>query len=154
MNAISATIRICMMSVFASCLLACSDAPQPPEEALRAWLSAAEAEAEEKDRGALTDRISEAYADARGNSREDLDRLFRLLFLRQNNVSLIVDIESLNIMGDSAAELVLRVGMAGTNNSALRFSADAYRFELDLRVEDEQWMLIGARWGELGSQLR
>ncbi len=154
MNASSATIRTGMMSVLASCLLACSNAPQPPEVALRAWLNAAEAAAEEKDRSALMDKISEAYSDARGNNRQDLDRLFRLLFLRQNNVSLIIDIESINIMGDSAAELVLRVGMAGTNNSALRFSADAYRFELDLRVEDEQWMLIGARWGELGSQLR
>jgi hypothetical protein len=150
----SRSIRMGVIMLLAGWLAACGEPPAPPEEALRAWLSAAELEAEAKDRGALVERISEAYTDTRGNSRADLDRLFRLLFLRQNSVSLLVDIETINVLGDSAAEIELKVGMAGANSSILGFSADAYRFELDLHLEDEQWKLIGARWGELGGQLR
>ena len=150
----SSGIRAGAIALLASWLAACGEPPAPPEEAVRAWLGAAELEAEAKDRGALMDRISEAYADTRGNSRADLDRLFRLLFLRQASVSLLVDIESITVLGDSAAEIKLKAGMAGTNSSMLGFSADAYRFELDLHLEDEQWKLIGARWGELGGQLR
>jgi hypothetical protein len=48
----------------------------------------------------------------------------------------------------------LTVGMAGLNNSALGVSADAYNFELELQVDDDEWLLIGARWGELGEKLR
>ena len=31
--------------------------------------------------------------------------------------------------------------------------ADAYNFELELENTDDEWMLIGARWGEVGGDL-
>jgi len=138
----------CLVLLLAG-LFGCGDPPAPPEQAVRAWLAEAEEEAERKDRTALMARIAASYTDARGYERADLDRMFRIMFLRQNSIVLLVDIDSIVIHQETAADVVLRVGMAGSNNSALGFSADAYRFELELQLEDDDWLLTGARWGEL-----
>ena len=53
------------------------------------------------------------------------------------------------MMGDTAAMVDVTVGMAGTNNDVLGLSADAYRFEFELEKPDDEWVLIGARWGDL-----
>ena len=98
--------------------------------------------------------ISPAYTDARGNSRDDIENMFRLYFLRSNKVALITKIEDLNVVDDSAAELVLSVGMAGTNENVVGFSADVYRFEMELERDGDVWRLIAARWGGLGEELR
>lgn len=135
-------------------LAACGEPPPAPEEAVRQWVGQAELAAEERDRPALMNLISPSYEDARGNARADLDRLFRLYFLRQNNITLLVDIEDIQIHGEDFADVTLTVGMAATNQSVLGFSADAWRFEMQLRAEDGEWLLLTARWGELGSELR
>lgn len=135
-------------------MLGCGEPPPAPEEAVRQWVEQAELAAEARDRPALMDLISSAYEDARGNARADIDRLFRLYFLRQNNITLLIDIEDIQIHGTDIAEVTLTAGMAATNQSVLGFSADAWRFELQLRAEDGDWLLLNARWGELGSELR
>ena len=134
-------------------LAACGSPPTPPEEAVRAWVANGQQAAEEKDRRALAKMISPAYADARGNSRDEIENLFRLYFLRQNNISLLPRIESLRIIGDSAAEIELSVGIAGTNDGVLGFSADAYRFEMELARDGDDWLLISGRWGEVGGNI-
>jgi hypothetical protein len=133
--------------------VACGGPVEGPEQALRSWVSQGRELAEAKDRRALVDMISPAYTDARGNSRDDIENLFRIYFLRQHKVALITRIEELDVYGDSAAELVLTVGMAGTNDSAFGFSADAYRFEMEFERDDNEWLLTSARWGEIGGDL-
>jgi len=66
----------------------------------------------------------------------------------------IAKIEELNVYGGAAAELVLTVGMAGTSEGTLGFSADAYRFEMEFELDDDEWLLTSGRWGELGEDLR
>jgi hypothetical protein len=134
-------------------LCACGSPDESPEEALRAWVRQGQEYAEDKDRRALVDMISPTYTDARGNSRDDIENLFRLYFLRQNNVALLTHIEELNVYDGSAAELVLTVGMAGTNDGTFGFSADAFRFEMEFERDDDDWMLMSARWAELGEDL-
>jgi hypothetical protein len=144
-----------LATVLAGVLLGgCGGPDGGPEEALRAWVSQGHEAAEGKDRGTLVDMISPAYADARGNSRDDLENMMRFYFLRQNKVALITRIDELKIIDDSAAELVLQVGMAGTDDSAaLGFNADAYRFEMELERDGDEWLLIAARWGGLGDEV-
>jgi hypothetical protein len=133
---------------------ACGGPASGPEEVLRAWVDEMEYAAEDMDRSAMLDRISVNYVDARGNSRKDIGDTLFVYFLRQQNVVLVSTIDEITITDDSLAELVLTVGMAGTNDSALGLSADAYRFELELEKANTEWLLIGARWGELGQDLR
>ena len=108
---------------------------------------------EQKERRTLVKMISRAYTDARGNSRDNIENLFRLYFLRQHNIGLLTRIEELHVIGDSAAELVLVVAMAGTNDGVFGFSADAYRFEMELEFDGDEWLLIAARWGEIGGDV-
>lgn len=135
-------------------LVACSGPASQPEEALQAWVAAAEAAAEDKDRRALMAMISPDYADARGNDREAVDRIFRWWFMRQKSIALLVKTDGIEMFQDTAAELRLSVGMAATNGNTVGINADVYRFELDMQRVDDEWMLIGARWGELGQELK
>lgn len=138
--------------VYAS-LSACGGPAEGPEEAIRSWVRQGHEAAEAKDRRALVALISPAYTDARGNSRDDIENMFRLYFLRQHKVALISRIEELEVYGDTAAMLVLSVGMAGTNDNVLGFSADAYRFQMEFELQDDEWLLTSARWGEFGRDL-
>lgn len=143
-----------LLAIMTSLLPACGGSDDAPEAALRAWVERAETAAEAKDRPALTDMISSAYADARDNDREALDRLFRLYFLRTRSVALLTDIENIAVSGGSAATMTVTAGMAGTTGGTFGLNADAYRFELELESDGDEWLLIGARWGELGEELR
>ena len=149
-------VTVALTAVLAAILSlgACGGAASDPELELRAWVAAAEAAAEDKDRRGLLDMISASYADARGNDRGELGNLFRVYMLRQQSIAILTKVDSIELMGDSAADVALTVGMAGTNNRALGLNADAYRFELELEKEDGDWLLIGARWGEVGDDLR
>ena len=143
-------IFACLLLVFA----ACGGPSGTPEDALRSWVSKGEVAAEEKDRSVLLNMISEGYGDARGNDRKQIGDLLRIYFFRQNSIALLTSIDSIEVSGETAAPVALTIGMAGTKDSALGISADAYRFEFELAKPDEDWLLIGARWAELGKDLR
>lgn len=136
-------------------LAACGGAPGgSPEDAVREWVARGEAAAEEKDRSGLLDMISEDYADSRGNDHKRIGDMLRLYFFRQQSIALLTSIDDIAMSGDTAALVNLTVGMAGTNANVIGLSADAYRFEFELEKADDDWLLIGARWGELGGDLR
>lgn len=140
---------------FLSLLLgACGGPELGPEEQLRQWVSTAQTAAEAKERRAMMDLISPAYADGRDNDRDDVGNMLRVYFLRQHSIKLLLSIEEIRMFGDSAAEIDMAVGMAGTNDGTFGFSADAYNFQLELELDGDDWQLISARWGELGEELR
>ena len=132
----------------------CGGPPEGPEAALRAWVAQGQELAAEKNRRGLVDMISPDYVDARGNSRDDISDLFRIYFLRTHTVALVTKIDGLSVYGEDAGEVHLTVGMAGTNDGTFGFSADAYRFEMELERDGSDWLLTSARWGELGGDLR
>lgn len=133
----------------AAAVLAGCSAPTPPEAAVRAWLEAAETAVEERDRGRLVGMLAEHYVDAHGNDRNAVDQRLRLWFLRNREILVASRIQELEIVGGTAAHVVLTAGMAGTDANAFGLRADAYRFELELVEEDGEWLLIGADWSEL-----
>lgn len=139
--------------VLTTLLAACGGPTPGPEEQLRQWVSAGQSAAEAKERRAMLNLISPAYVDARGNDRDDIGNMLRLYFLRQDNISLLTKIDEIQLYGDTAAKINLSVGMAGTNDGVFGFSADAYRFELELEHDGDDWLLISARWAELGEEL-
>lgn len=142
-----------ILALLGAMLVACGRPPTAPEESLRQWVDQGQRAVNDKDRGALLEMLSEAYADGRGNSRDDIGKLLQVYFFRMNNVAVLASVDELRIIGDTAAELVLTVGMAGTHDGTLGFSADAYTFEMELELDDGVWRLLGARWGEMGQEL-
>lgn len=145
---------LCTITAMLVALAACSEPRSEPEEEVRAWVAAGIEAAENKERRDLIALISESYTDARGHDRNDLEDLLRIYFLRQHKIGLLTKIEEITIYDDTAARLIMTVGMAGTNDGVLGFSADAYRFEMELHKDGDEWQLIAARWGELGNELK
>ena len=143
-----ATVLVCMG--IAACGTPASDA----EAQVRAWIDRGHKAAESKDRGELVDMIAPTYADARGNSRDDIENLFRFYFLRTNKVALLVCVDDIEVIDDTAAAVTLTVGMGATTNSALGFNADAYQFALELENDGDEWLLVSGRWNEIGGELR
>ena len=148
-------MRLVLIYMTVLLLTACgsSESPNDPESELRAWIERGELAAESKDRGALLDMISADYADGRGNDRDEIGNLLRLYFFRQNNIALLTSIDDIQVFGDTAARVDLTVGMAGTQNAGIGLNADAYRFEFELEKADEEWLLIGMRYGALGNSI-
>ena len=151
---LSTTRASLLVLVVSLALSACGGPPSAPEEAIREWVRSGVTAAEAKERRRLVDMISPAYADARGNQRDGIENILRWYFLRMNSVQLVTSIEDITVIGDTAAEVVLKVAMAGTHDGALGFSADAYRFSLELERDGDDWQLISARWGELGKEMK
>ena len=132
----------------------CGGPSSAPEEELRAWVANGVEAAQNKERRELMGMVAKSYVDARGNERDDIDGMLRVYFLRQNRIALLPKIEEITVYDDTAGKIVMTVGMAGTNDGVLGFSADAYRFALELEKEANEWQLMSARWGELGHELR
>ncbi len=145
--------RIAVVTAVLLLLGACGGPEVGPEEQLRQWVSVAEAAAEAKERRTMLDLISPAYVDGRGWDRDDVGDMLRVYFLRQDNIELLTSIEEIRLFGDSAAEIDMTVGMAGSNDGVFGFSADAYNFQLELQRDGDEWLLIASRRGELGEEL-
>ena len=148
------TRTLCTVTVAMTMLAACGEPRSEPEAEVRAWVAAGVEAAENKERRKLIGLVSQSYADARGYGRDDIEDMLRIYFLRQHKIGLLTKIEEITIYGDTAARLIMTVGMAGTNDGIMGFSADAYRFDMELEKDGSEWQLIAARWGELGNELK
>ena len=144
-----------LLTMLACCAItACGGERSTPEEEVLAWVWQGHDLAEAKDRRALVHLISPTYTGARGNSRDDIENMFRAVFLRQKKVALITRIDEVEVHAGTAANVSLDVGMAGSDDNALGFSADAYQFEMELEKDGDDWLLISARWAQVGRELR
>ena len=146
--------RPAIVSLFLAGLAACGGPSGTVEDEIRAWIDRGHEAAEGKDRGELVEMISPGYADARGNSRDDIENLFRFYFLRSNRVALLVGVDGIEVFDATAAEVTLTVGMGATTDGPLGFNADAYRFALELENDGSEWLLVSGRWAEVGGELR
>ena len=146
--------RPLLTALLATGMVSCGGAPESTDQQLRVWVDRGHEAAEQKDRGALVEMISPTYSDARGNSRDDIENLFRFYFLRAKKVGLLVSVDDIEVFDDSAAQIMLTVAMGATTDSALGFNADAYEFELDLEKAGGEWLLVSGRWNDVGNELR
>jgi hypothetical protein len=147
------TCRLPLFALLVSGLFGCGDPPTPPEEALRAWVAEGQRLVEEQDRRGLMAMVSDNYADARGNDRDAIEKLFVIYFLRANGIKLLTSVEDVRVFDETAAEIDLKVAMAATHDGVLGFSADAYNFQLELVRDGDDWSLISGRWGEVGEEI-
>ena len=148
------TCRLSCLALLLSGLSGCGDPPTAPEAALRAWVAEGQRLVEAQDRRGLMNMVADSYADARGNDRDGIEKLFALYFLRAHGISLLTSIEDIRVFDATAAEIDLQVAMAATHDGVLGFSADAYNFQLELVRDGDDWLLISGRWGEVGEETR
>lgn len=134
-------------------LVACGSPDDTPEAKLREWIAAMELAAEERDRAAIVDRIAEHYSDAHGNRRQDIDKTLLGYFLRRKDVTVLSTINDITVTGGSVANVSLIAAIAANSTESMNLNADAYRFELELEKAGDDWLLIGARWGQVGEDV-
>lgn len=133
-----------LICVLASVLAGCSE-PSTPEAEIRALIAQAETAAEARDLGDLRPLIAEAYTDQRGNSKADIERLLRFVFVRHQSVHLQVYVEAIEFEQPGVANAVALVGMADTAGALP--DVDLYQFDVRLlRNDDEDWQVVEADW--------
>jgi len=125
-------MRLINVGMICASLVACGGPISGPEEALRQWVADAEAAAEDLDRRGLVAMVSENYADGRGNNRDAVNNLLRLYFLRQKSVVLVMKIDELTVIDETAAQILVTAAGVGTTTRALGVNADSYQFSLEL----------------------
>lgn len=151
-NVVFRCVAICTIAM--ACVAGCGQPELGPEQQLRDWVASGEVAVEQKDRSTLLAMVSESYADNRQYDRAALGDMLRAYFFRQKSIELLISIDEIRMFGETAAEIELKIGFAGTNDNALGFSANAYRFRLEVEVDEEEWQLTSARWARMGQELQ
>jgi len=139
--------ELIVVGVALGVLAGCSS--QDPESALARLIADAEVAAEAGDNGFFRSVISQRYADPRGNDRDRLLGMLRAYFLSHESIEMVSRVESIQINGESAGEIVLFAGILGRREgTALLSGLDGrlYRVELELVREGGVWQIIGAQW--------
>lgn len=135
-------------------LTACSEENLGPEAEIRAWIAAGEDYAEERDVGGLADMIDMQYRDSRGNDRQSLLRQLRLYGLADGWREVVISVESLQLGGNDAADVLLLLHFADSG-AGRGFNAGRYDVKLELRRKsDGEWTLLRAQWARAGERLR
>lgn len=133
----------------ATALLVCGCSAQDPATEIEQLIEETEVAAESRDTGHFRRLIAESYVDARGNDREQLINLIRGYFLANQSIDVLMRIESVELQGDDAAEVVVLAGvLARRPGAGLLDGLDGrvYRFELELVDNGGDWQVIGATW--------
>jgi len=131
---------------------ACSDKPDDPRHQIKILIDQVEAAAEKSSVKSFSEHVSEQYKDKYHDNRQQAMRSVLGYFHRNRNIHLFTRISSIEIneqVPDSAKASV-NVAMTGTQvdsaEQLLLLKASIYRFDLDLRKEDDQWMISSAAW--------
>jgi len=84
----------------------------------------------------------------RGNDRDRLLNLIRGYFLAHPSIDVLARLESAELQGNDAAELVVLTGILGRRPGELLegFDGRVFRLELELVLDGGDWRIIGARW--------
>lgn len=130
-------------------VLCCGCSADDPSTAIEQLIEETEAAAESRNTGHFRALVADSYIDARGNDRERLINLIRGYFLAHQSVDVLSRIESVELIGDDAAEVVVLAGvLARRPGEGLLegFDGRLYRLELELVESGGDWQIIGADW--------
>jgi hypothetical protein len=122
---------------------------EDPATVIEQLIEETETAAESRDTGHFRGLIADSYVDARGNDRERLINLIRGYFLAHQSIDVLSRIESVELSGEDAAEIVLLAGvLARRPGEGLLegFDGRLYRLELELVENGGDWQIIGADW--------
>jgi len=139
----------CLVWVFIL-IQSCSDNAASPQDEIRAYIISGVDAAESRDIDALAERMHGNYSDQRGYSKKQLSGLLRGYFFRHKNIHLFTRIDSIELLAENEAIVLMHVAMAGSAISGVdalsSLRAQIYRFELQL-VKQDEWLLRHAVWG-------
>lgn len=136
-----------VLAAFAVCVCGCS--AEDPATVIEQLVEDAEIAAESRDTGHFRGLVADSYVDARGNDRERLIDLIRGYFFTHPSIDVFTRIESVELSGEDAADVVVLAGVLGRRpgEGLLEgFDGRLYRLELELVENGGDWQVIGADW--------
>jgi hypothetical protein len=132
-------------------LTACAGEPESPESRVRAVLDAMQLAVEERSLQDVAALLHPAYSDQRhAGKREAMASLLAYL-RRHRQFHLFTLVDELHVGSDGrSARVAVFVAMGGVPfeslDSVLSLRADLYRFDIDLLLEDGDWLLYKGAW--------
>ena len=142
--------RVALVFLLALAGTACSDGEVTPEEQIEKLIARVEEGIEARDLGEIKAVVSDDYKDARQQDKKALVNLARFYFLRHQAIHLYTKIDSIDLVDDNHASVVVFVGMAGApvaeEQAFAALRAGLHRFEADLRQQDGEWQLVASQW--------
>ena len=148
-TAIPTTISI-LAAVFALAFPGCRRSRLSPEAQVRKAIDGVVKAVRERDIEPVADAVSEQYADKDGNDKKQIVSLVRVQYLLHPNLYLLAKTASVDCPEPGQASALVYAAMASVPAGALpdlrKVSADVYRFDLTLLVEDGTWRVRQADW--------
>jgi hypothetical protein len=137
-------------------LLALAACAGPGEEArVRTSVAAVVRAAEKRDANEVMSRVATDYADFEGRDKAAAERLVRSYFERYRGI-VIHGLGSEVEIQPSGGEAAVRLDVVMTHAAAEVFkrlaatSIALYRFRLELRKEEDRWLVAYAEWESIG----
>jgi len=130
-------------------VLAAGCSAEDPATVIEQLIEATEVAGEARDTSHFRGLIADSYVDARGNDRERLINLIRGYFLAHQSIDVFTRIETVELRGEDAAEVVVLAGVVARRpGEGLLTGLDGrlYRLELEIVENDGDWQIIGAQW--------
>ena len=118
----------------------------PPEQAVRAQITAMQAAIDAKDAGKVSDLLAEDFVGNEGMERRAIRQLAAAVFLRHKNVSAKLGPVSVELRGNTDAIARFSVLATGGSGGLLPESGQIYQVETGWRLVDGEWKLLNASW--------
>jgi hypothetical protein len=130
-----------------ACIVIAGCARTDAETEIRDFLDGAEAAAEERRTGFFRNALSDNYVDRSGRRKDMLVDQIRGYFFVNQSIELIKYVDRVELDGETAADVTVRMAVLGGRNALTELDADFYRIDLELERIGGDWQIIGADWG-------
>ncbi len=127
----------------------CNQTQSTPEQQIRDTLNSIEQGVEERSLSQAIDNIDDNYKDHQGRTKQDIKRYLQLQILRNQNITILSRIKSIEINQNIASvELSAATAARGTDLTieANRLKADSHKASIVLKETAGQWKITSSSW--------
>ena len=126
-------------------ITACDNDTQTPEQQIKAVIADIEQGIEERSLSQVMEHISDDYHDHKGRSKKDIKRYVQLQILRNQNITILSRVKSLDIQNDIASvELSAAAAARGSELNIASVRADTHKASVVLKSDSGDWKVISA----------
>lgn len=126
-------------------ITACDNDTQTPEQQIKAVIADIEQGIEERSLSQVMEHISDDYHDHKSRSKKDIKRYVQLQILRNQNITILSRVKSLDVQNDIASvELSAAAAARGSELNIASVRADTHKASVVLKNDSGDWKVISA----------
>lgn len=122
------------------------------EDKVRTTIVTVRNAAEDKDLKTMLSHIAKTYRDRQGNDYDGIKNLILFYFFRHQKISVLLPDIAVSVDASSAAahfEAILS-SKSGSSGTVLPEALGAYRFDVSLIKDQNEWKIVSADWQRVG----